>query len=382
MSESATTTTIREARASSGNDSRVAISTLVSRDRHVEMRKTVELMAAEFSYSQPQAQVCGDKSKSGEDSDARTVRVPWYIFSNGSSAKVCDYLRHLERDQPHAAFEFHVQLHDVNLGCGAGINRCWEQTRAYEFVLFLEDDWLLVPESWSGVPRDWMTRLVRTMDSNRELSCVYLRTYVDAAESAFHYHLANNERNGEPLTTTAHGLPLRQVTNFNYSNNPHMRRNADFNGRIYPLPEFLDANGCGTETKANRKLWGLAEIQAEKRMHGMTVFDLNPGIFAHYDHWIEHWDKTVTTVEDDDDEDDVIGCGRYRRGDSRLTCKYGHAEFDPAFCLTCDHSRDLRDLRPHYRRYRALKKEWDKVGSRGTWDIEDLAANLGLDPNT
>ncbi len=273
--------------------------------------------------------------------------LKWYIFNNGSSQNVKHYLNSLNRR--YEDVEFIVKHSDKNLGCGAGVNRANNLVREYKYVLFLEDDWIHLPNKIVGTKETWLKDVINFMENQKDCDFIYLRKIKSETETirgsiwyGYHPELFEREKNG-----------YIKLTEAEYTNNPHLRRNdALYEKEVLPLIEFFDENGCALEIKGNKE-WGLAELKA-KRVKNFWINSSGP--FSHEDLETKKYKK--------------IGCGKYRqKGIS--TCKYNYIEFTNGehsknWCLVCNMEKNkkyiyLKDNNEHFKRHLLTENDEKKL---------------------
>jgi hypothetical protein len=264
--------------------------------------------------------------------------VKWFIFINGESEaifNVCDTLRTKWKDK----IDIIPIQSNINMGVGAGINQLNNYCRDYKYTLFLEGDWITLPENIAGFDKDWVNRSLEMMEAN-DVEQLQLRKYqndTDDRQFGFGYWIA--DRNVESVTDEFVFLKERD-----YTNNPHIRKNsAYYNLGILPLKEFYDESGNPTELKTSTQ-WGQAEIQAEALGRKLKSVWLKNGIMVHCDHWQydDNFDKVIETI---------TGCGYETK--SAITCKYGFTFPKEEFCTFCDNTKDFRNLEEHNWRFEA-----------------------------
>jgi hypothetical protein len=213
--------------------------------------------------------------------------------------------------------------------------------RDYEYVLFLEGDWICLPGEISG-HIDWLRDCINYLDENKNISQVLLRRYIsdlDDRQYGYGYWIIEqNIKMVRKLKNTYLHLHKKE-----YTNNPYIRRNNDFYDKnILPLNEFYDENGLPNEIKG-LPMWGQAEIQAESRGYEIESCYLAFGNMVHCEAWnyYKEYDKLI--------EEDMT-CKKYLDV-GKAGCKYGY--FFPAkkFCEVCDHSKNFMDLERHEQEY-------------------------------
>jgi hypothetical protein len=264
--------------------------------------------------------------------------VKWFIFINGESEElfnVCDNLRTKWKDK----VDIIPIQSNMNMGVGAGINQLNHYCKDYKYTLFLEGDWITLPNQIAGFDSDWLNRSLEMMETNG-IEQLQLRKYLndtDDRQFGFGYWIA--DRNVESVTDEYVFLKERE-----YTNNPHIRKNSVYYDLgILPLNEFYDENGNPTELKTSTH-WGQAEILAESLGKKLKSAWLKNGIMVHCDHWKydDNFDKVL---------EDITGCGY--ETNSAINCKYGFTFPREEFCKFCDSTKDFKDLEEHNWRFEA-----------------------------
>ena len=294
--------------------------------------------------------------------------ISWFIYINGGyDSPVILAIREMTEKWGDKV-NFHIFCEGKNMGVGYGINRLNEWLKFSEFSLFLEGDWITLPESLSGCDKNWLVDCVNLLETNKEIDQVQLRRFqhdVDDRQFGYgHWIRPNNIKDEDDKF-----IYLNQRE---YGNNPTVRRNSThFEHGIFPLQEFIDDNGEPQELKGN-PLWGQAEIVASRigKEHLGTAF-LKFGNFVHCDHW----------KYDDDFErasNDIKGCGF--KTNSLVNCKYGYMYPSEAFCLACRKSKNYTDLEEHnwFYEYNVHKAFWSKESKETIKEI--LSKNIDTTP--
>jgi hypothetical protein len=270
-----------------------------------------------------------------------TKEIDWFIFCNGKNESIERVVE--EGKKRYLNCNFIYKYNEKNLGVGGGINQLNEMVTDYEYVLFLEGDWILCPEDVSGININWVEKCIELLDIEEEIDFIFLRRYTSDYEHrqfTYGYYIL-------PSNIQKHF----QYSNFNfyefknkpYTNNPGIRRQKRFfEERIFPLDEFLDENGSSMEIKGN-ELWGKAEINAEHKTKNIKSVNLELGVFVHCDNWHTQNDWISGRKV-------INSCNKYNvKGMSK--CKYGFLINEDKFCVHCDHSKDFTDLSAHDGRY-------------------------------
>jgi hypothetical protein len=266
--------------------------------------------------------------------------LDWYIHCNGTSYLVDNVIKDVKNIYKKRV-NFKYTTFYENKGVGVGINYLNSLVRNYEYVLFLEGDWICLPSEISG-NIDWLIDCLNYMEHNKSVSQVLLRRYVsDLDDRQYGYGYWIKESNiksvGKLKNTYLH------LNKKEYTNNPHLRRNNDFyNVGVLPLNEFYDDDGNPVELKG-LPMWGQAEIQAESKGYEIESCYLAFGNMVHCEVWnyYKDYDKLI---------DESTTCKKYLDV-GKAGCKYGY--FFPAkkFCEVCDHSKNFMDLERHEQDY-------------------------------
>jgi hypothetical protein len=264
--------------------------------------------------------------------------IKWFIFINGESGELfnmCDVLRTKWKDK----VDIIPIQSNINMGVGAGINQLNHYCRDYKYTLFLEGDWITLPQQIAGFDKDWVNRSLEMMETNG-IEQLQLRKYqndIDNRQFGFAYWIT--DKNVESVTGEFVFLKERD-----YTNNPHIRKNsAYYDLGILPLKEFYDENGNPTELKASTH-WGQAEIQAEVLGKQLKSAWLKNGIMVHCDHW--HYDDNFDKVIEE-----IKGCGY--KTNCAINCKYGFTFPREQFCNFCDSTKGFTNLEEHNWRFEA-----------------------------
>ena len=259
-------------------------------------------------------------------------RINWHFYHNGEYdspivKKISDLV---------LAFgdrvSFSMRVGGKNMGVGYGINKINEWTEDFKYCLFLEGDWITLPEDFTNQDKNWLIRLLELMDKEN-LDQLQLRKYLnDVDDRQFGLGYWTKQDNIEKVENGYVFLKERE-----YTNNPHIHRNKTlFDVGIFPMQEFLDENGRPTELK-NSKNWGQAELVAEPLGKQLKSAWLKGGIMVHCDHFqYESWDHVIKNLK---------GCD-YNDG-SLLHCKYGFMFPREEFCKHCRKDKDFTDLEEH-----------------------------------
>ena len=248
------------------------------------------------------------------------------IFDNGSTDRTPEFCKNLPVIQ---GVEWRYERSEIDLGCGAGVNRANNLVKEFACTFFLECDWTCLHKSESGYDEKWLDECTDFLKTGKA-DYIYLRRFRHDAESRFHHWPMVMANSGY-----SEGRFLR-TEKFMYSNNPHVRlTKALYENGTLPLQEFFDDKGNGIEKKGNA-VWGNAEHLAK---HPKNFWIHKWGMFTH--------ESTPTPPLE---QLKPVGCEKYGpHGVS--TCKYGFTEFRNNWCPLCDFSKDHHDLAAHDQRF-------------------------------
>lgn len=179
-------------------------------------------------------------------------------------------------------------------------NFLYEQTKDYQFVFHLEDDWILTPP----VHKSWLNISLKRMENHPDLSTIAFRKYSSDKEKwqygwtrgipfKMHKQLNFNYRTKMKETVEVKNNDeihyFTEVSEFLFTFNPSLRRNKDYiRMGVYPLDIYKDFD---TVDKDGNKVrdhgeWGFCEANAmEKTMTLKTEYYCD-GIFCHYEHMV------------------------------------------------------------------------------------------------
>lgn len=207
-----------------------------------------------------------------------------------------------------------IKLHfiDENIGVSRANNRLFEFTKDCEFVLHIEDDWILHLDT----PKNWLQHCLQHLQLNPDVSTMILRRYMSDEERlqygwsrhipySCHKHTDNfnfESKRLSPLTYFLHEetYTTTEIPTFLFTFNPVIRRNKDYiQAGVYPIIEFDDIDKDLSELLDTQTLkknhtnscWGWSEaLTMEKTRHLKSVL-YNEGIFMHYDDSIDYCKK-------------------------------------------------------------------------------------------
>jgi hypothetical protein len=260
----------------------------------------------------------------------------WYIYHNGPAGGKNDVVFYEMKEKWGHIIDFELYHTGKNMGVGYGINSVNTHLKNYKYSLFLEGDWITLPETISGFNKEWLNDCIQLLDEDESVDQIQLRRYLhDIDDRQYGYGYWIRKENIKKETEKFLYIHKRE-----YGNNPTVRRNQKhYDIGIFPLGEFIDDNNEPQELKGN-PLWGQAEIAASGLGHKLGTVTLKFGNFVHCDHWQQYGDNFELAISN------ITGCG-YKTPSQTINCKYGFLFPRKQFCLACRKSFDFTDLEEH-----------------------------------
>ncbi len=184
---------------------------------------------------------------------------------------------------------------DENLGVSRGGNFLYTNTSHFDYVLQLEDDWVLLSED-----KRWLHECYTRMIENPWLATVALRRYGSDKEKwqygwtrtiPYVCHTHKDNFNYQDKLKDTDNVNFKSIDNFLFTFNPVLRNNL-IHSSIYPLPEFSDGDSSqefkdGVKVHDNPN-WGACEaLMMEKTRDFATEYYLD-GVFVHFDDWVDY----------------------------------------------------------------------------------------------
>ena len=143
--------------------------------------------------------------------------------------------------------KFILHTTDENLGVSKGGNLLFNHTKHIEFILNLEDDWVLITDN-----KDWLIECYDRIDSKNQISTIALRKYGSDREKwqygwtrtiPYLCHIHQNNFNYSEKLKDTDNPKFKEIDHFLFTFNPVIRRNEDYvKVGVYPLPEFEDGD--------------------------------------------------------------------------------------------------------------------------------------------
>lgn len=260
----------------------------------------------------------------------------WFVLINIPSPEIISVIE--EAQKTYSNIKWNVHFSEINLGPGGGINRLNELSKGYEYSLFLEGDWVTIPNYISGFSDEWLINSIKLLETYPHINQVQFRRYLnDADDRAYGFSDWIQKENIENIIDNGDKFYL--LKNREYVNTPTLRRMSTYYEKgIFPLDEFYDENGNPTEVKGNSD-WGMAEINASKKP--LTGAWLEFGNFVHFENWPykDKWNEWLETS---------YGCGTFK---AKNPCKYGFMLPMIQYCMTCSLNENINDIESHNRRF-------------------------------
>ena len=263
-------------------------------------------------------------------------KLKWFILVNVTNKDIDKVLKEAV-DLYSNQFDFDIQINTSNTGPGAGINKLNRMSEGYEYSLFLEGDWICVPNLITGFSDNWLQNSVKLLEENPEIDQLQLRRYLDDLDDRqYGYgYWVKPENVKEEINNGDRFVILNKRE---YVNTPTIRRMSTyFKKGVFPLKEHYDSNGKSLEIKGNEE-WGMAEINAceTAKLNGAW---LKFGNFVHFEHFPvrEDWDLWINKN---------TGCNKFKMP-GKNSCKYGYMFTTESFCAVCEKDTDYTDLERH-----------------------------------
>lgn len=265
-------------------------------------------------------------------------KFEWFILVNITNQDIDEVLEWAVNEYSNLV-QFNITKSDINLGPGGGINKLNEMSSAYEYQLFIEGDWMLVPNKITGAG-DWIQNSIKLLDENPDVDQIHYRRYLDDLDDrqyGFAYWTDKSNLKGR----VDNGTSFILLHEREYTNNPSIKRMSRFyETGILPLGEWKSDEGNTKEVKGNPE-WGKAELEAmgaSRKLLNTTAW-LEFGNFVHHEDWPykNDWDSYIK---------DEFGCNVVGIR-ARNRCKYGYLTPGHFFCGACDRTSGLEDLIRH-----------------------------------
>lgn len=268
-------------------------------------------------------------------------KFEWFILINVTNSDINKVLEWAKSEYSDRV-QFHIQINEKNNGPGGGINQLNKMASGYEYQLFIEGDWLVIPNKVTGAG-NWVENSVKLLNKNPDIDQIHYRRYLDDLDDRqYGFGYWTVEKNIRERFDN--GTPFLVLNNREYTNNPSMRRMSKFyETGIFPLGEWPTEEGTTKEVKGNPE-WGRAELEAMGKSRTLlNAAWLEFGNFVHYEDWPykQDWDQYI---------EDKFGCGvPDLRAHNR--CKYGFLTPGHFFCGLCEKDLGISDYIHHTEKY-------------------------------
>jgi len=263
--------------------------------------------------------------------------IVWAIYDNGSTDDTWQWLQSLKNTKD---VQWRIDRSEEDLGVGPGINRANRLIEDFEYSMFLESDWIHMPQYESGVSKNWLKESLEFM-KQQNCDYLYLRRFRNENEMMYHWW-----SQWMPRCSNLIDNKYMQCKSFWYSNNPHLRNYRALKAnKTLPLPEYFDESGNPLEKKGNEQ-WSQAEMNTPKPSN---PYIYKWGMFAH--------ERVINGAEYPNE----CGCGSYG-GYGTSGCKYGfYKQKKSLWCRLCDAGTGFDDMPHHENRYRKVFNDPNKL---------------------
>lgn len=181
-----------------------------------------------------------------------------------------------------------------NMGLSKANNLLAKSTENFEYVLHLEDDWILY-----DIHREWLNICVDFLENNKDVSTIALRKYGSDREKfsygwsrtiPYRCHVYKDNFNYQNKLSKKIGN-FTEILNYLFTFNPVIRRNKDYyNCNVYPLPEFNDFDtkeDLFNKGSHSGEYWGFCEALTMEKIRDLKTYMYKEGCFIHFDDCIE-----------------------------------------------------------------------------------------------
>ena len=293
-------------------------------------------------------------------------KIKWYILINVTNPDI-DKVVEKSIKMYGDIVDFDIHINKNNTGPGAGINKLNNLSKDYEFSLFLEGDWICLPNNITGFSNEWLQNSVKLLKENPNIDQVQFRRYLDDLDDRqYGYGYWTTPENVKEEINNGDTFVI--LNKREYVNTPTIRRMSSyFDKGVFPLKEHYDNSGNSLEIKGNKE-WGMAEINAceSSELNGAW---LKFGNFVHYEHFSIKEDFNLWINSNK-------GCKKFELPGEN-SCKYGYMFFTESFCGVCSANTDYTDLERHSQLW-----ERDVIGlfDKGLSDSEIFKEMIRITP--
>jgi hypothetical protein len=244
-----------------------------------------------------------------------TVLPPtrWFILLQGCTSNHVENVKQLceEYERAYPQLQFDLIISEKNLGLSKGNNILIKYSQDYDYIMNIEDDWICLPESITSLNGNWLLTCLQFLESRPNVSTLFLRRYVDAADKeksawtrdVYYYghkyrdnFNASRKMKGPPESHTVHlnEVKFQEIPKFTFTFNPCIRRHLDYvNKGVYPLDEFSDIRKAPQAVKDGQSVqwkmtqygdvpqWGSCESIAMEKTRDLITYNVGSGKFGH-----------------------------------------------------------------------------------------------------
>jgi GT2 family glycosyltransferase len=234
--------------------------------------------------------------------NTQSIQLNWTILAQGCSEKHIEELQtFIQTQESSSTIKFRIHSVKENLGCGKGHDLLAKLTKEYYYIVLLEDDWFFNKSKQNlSTETNWLIDCVSFMNSHPHVSTIYLRKYNNDEEKnksgwgrSFNYtcHRYNGEnfnyRKKLGEIEMFNGKEFRQIKNFLFTFNPHIRHNRDYyRAGVFPLDTRRDEVSAGqqewsTNVHKVNPTWGWSEAMAMEKTRDLITYNYERGCFSH-----------------------------------------------------------------------------------------------------
>ncbi len=213
----------------------------------------------------------------------------WYFVLQNCSQEFCDNIVQLCSGK----IETVLIRFSKNIGLSKSLAFVIEQTKYYDFMMMIEDDWIALEDT--HIPnKGWLLTTLKFLNEHKDVSTIFLRAYSSEAEKfqygwtrsinyICHKHKDNFNyqekiKNSERIKFTE-DITFTHIPHMLLTWNPTIHRNVDFHKYACPIPVF----DKDTKTSGDNSNWSRAEGFAMERTRDLKSMWLNEGVFGHYE---------------------------------------------------------------------------------------------------
>lgn len=241
--------------------------------------------------------------------------LTWFVLLQGCADSHVENVKKLceEYEKLYPQVVFDLIISKENLGLSKGNNILVTYAQEYTYIANIEDDWYCLPQSITGLSKDWLITCLKFLDDNPHVSTLFLRKYVDAADKykyawtrdiTYINHKHKNNFNasarmkGPPPshTTYVDGIKFQEIPRFLFTFNPCIFRRKDYAMKgVFPFPSHDDVRKPDAAVKAGQttdwsltqegaiKHWGWCEAMSMEKTRDLITYNVHSGTHGHMD---------------------------------------------------------------------------------------------------